>query len=238
MIGIYMYENIVNHKKYIGQSANIERRRKEHINEPSKYSHFDQVLQKIGESQFNFSILEECSVEQLDEREKYWIKFYNSKEEGYNLTIGGQSYRGEENPRAKLTEERVKKIIALLEEHNLNNTEIAQLFSVSRSTIDGINRCQNWTHLHNYTSNIRQENLNKAEKPHSSFAGENNPSSKIKEEQALEIIYLLETTNKSMASIARDLNISYDIVCDINRCRTWRYLHKYKKNIRKELKGE
>lgn len=41
MIGIYMYENIVNHKKYIGQSANIERRRKEHINEPSKYSHFD-----------------------------------------------------------------------------------------------------------------------------------------------------------------------------------------------------
>lgn len=89
MIGIYMYENKLNHKKYIGQSTNIERRKWEHLKWPSRYSRFDNELQVIGEKGFDFSILEECSVDQLDEREKYWIKYYNSQQEGYNLTGGG-----------------------------------------------------------------------------------------------------------------------------------------------------
>ena len=236
MIGIYMYENKLNHKKYIGQSTNIERRKREHLCWPSPYSRFDLELKVIGEQGFEFSILEECSAELLDEREKYWIEFYNSKEEGYNLTIGGQSYRGQENPQARLTDDEVRQIIILLEEHRLNNGEIAKLFSVCRNTIDGINRCKSWCHLHNYKTNIRNENLSKEENPHSAFAGENNPTVKITEEKAKRIIKLLEIDERSLAQLSRDENISLNILYDINRCRTWKYLHKYQKNIRNEYR--
>lgn len=182
MIGIYMYENKLNHKKYIGQSTNIERRKREHLCWPSPYSRFDMELKAIGEKEFLFSILEECTVDKLDDREKYWIEFYNTIADGYNLIPGGQSYRGEENPAAKLTEDEVRQIVILLEEHKLNNGQIAQLFRVHRNTIDDINRCKTWCHVHDYKNNIRNANLAKEENPHSAFAGENNPICKIKEE--------------------------------------------------------
>lgn len=49
MIGIYMYENKRNHKKYVGQSTNIERRKREHLCWPSPHSRFDMELKAIGE---------------------------------------------------------------------------------------------------------------------------------------------------------------------------------------------
>lgn len=238
MIGIYMYENKINHKKYIGQSTNIERRRKEHLRRPSKYSIFDKELNTLGEDNFIFSILEECSVENLDDREKYWILFYDTVNCGYNLVIGGQTYKGESNPFSKLKEDEVNQIIILLEEHKLTNGEIAKLFNVHRNSIDNINRCKTWNYLHNYKQNIRQEILSQESFPHSSFAGENNPTSKITQFKALEIIELLKKDPRSLARISREENISLNILYDINRCRTWNYLHHYKKNIRAEARKE
>ena len=48
-------------------------------------------MRKYGVENFDFSIIEECEEPYLDEREAYWIKYYNShnKEKGYNLTDGG-----------------------------------------------------------------------------------------------------------------------------------------------------
>lgn len=238
MIGIYMYENKINHKKYIGQSLNIERRRKEHLKQPSLYSKFDQYLKKLGEEAFNFTILEECTVEELDDKEKYWIEYYNTIEEGYNLVLGGQTYKGESNPYSKLTEKEVKEIIKLLEEMELTNKQIAQKYNVHMNSIDNINRCQNWTHLHEYKNNIRQENFNKLNCTHSIRAGEGSPCSKISEKDALNIINLLKNDKRSLAQLSRDLNISLNIIYDINRCKTWKYLHNFQKNIRSEyLKG-
>ena len=230
-----MFENKLNSKKYIGQSVNIERRKEEHIKWPSKYSKFDNHLSKLGIEAFNFIILEECAVTELDEKEKFWINYYDTVNTGYNLAPGGQSYRGEDNIRAKLTEQQVLEIIQLLEQHTLNNKQIANKFNVSYNTIDGINRCLHWTHLHNYTSNIRQENLNKLSFPCSSHSGENNPIAKIDTDTALSIIEAIASpTFKSLAQTARDFNVSINIVSDINRCRTWKHLHKYNKNIRDE----
>ena len=235
MVGIYMYINKENNKKYIGQSVNIERRRKEHLKWPSKHSKFDNYLSKLGEQAFDFIVLEECDAEKLDEREKFWIEYYDSINNGYNLIDGGQSYRGEENLRSKLNDKQVLEIIKLLEEHTLNNKQISELYNVSNGTIDRINRCLNWTHLHNYTTNIRQENLNKLEKPHSSLSGENCPTAKINSEMAQQIIQAIaSSTFKSLAQVSRDFNVSIDIVSDINRCRTWKHLHNYSKNIRNE----
>ena len=63
-------------------------------------------------------------------------------------------------------------------------------------------------------------------------------TNKITEQQALYIIELLKKDKRSLAQISRDENISLNIIYDINRCKTWKYLHSYKNNIRNEYKKE
>lgn len=89
MIGIYKITNNLNNKSYIGQSIHIEKRWEEHLYKSSKSSLIQYVIYKYGKENFTFEILEECEQSKLNEREQYWIKFYNSFENGYNLTLGG-----------------------------------------------------------------------------------------------------------------------------------------------------
>jgi group I intron endonuclease len=95
--GIYCIENIVNCKKYIGQSIDIEERWKKHVSELKHGRHYNDYLQnswyKYGENNFKFYILEYCNIDILDDREIYWINFYNtiSRDNGYNLKSGGQN---------------------------------------------------------------------------------------------------------------------------------------------------
>ena len=91
MIGIYKIENKINGKVYIGQSKDIERRWEEHKSCRKPNAILTIVFQKYGVSNFDFSVIEECQQDELDEREKYWIQYYNSFEDGYNLTRGGNS---------------------------------------------------------------------------------------------------------------------------------------------------
>ena len=232
MIGIYMYENKQNHKKYVGQSTNIQRRKEEHLKWPSKYSRFDMELRAIGEDQFIFSVLEECAVDELDERETYWIKFYDTVNTGYNLTYGGQSYRGQANPGAKLTDDDVRAIIDKLRDTQVSIQKLAQEYGVHYNTISDINRCITWTHLHNYSENIRLSHQGGLTR------GEMNPTAIITTDIAKNIINQIINTNQSLASIARNFGVKDSLVYDINRCRTWKYLHNYQHNIRKESKLE
>lgn len=89
-IGIYRIVNKINGKCYIGKSANIEQRFKGHKNKMSYGTEvLYQAFRKYGIDNFDFSIIEECSLELLSDREKYWIQYYNSYEKGYNSTLGG-----------------------------------------------------------------------------------------------------------------------------------------------------
>ena len=97
MIGIYKIENLINHKFYIGQSINIEERYKQHIykafnsNELAYNSAIHQAFRKYGLENFKLEVIEECKIEQLDERERYWIKKLNTlTPNGYNILSGGQ----------------------------------------------------------------------------------------------------------------------------------------------------
>lgn len=91
MIGIYKFESKKTHKVYIGQSVNINKRKWEHLNNPSNNSLIDKRLKEYGEEAFDFEILELCKPEELDEKEKYWINYYDSYKNGYNLTKGGRA---------------------------------------------------------------------------------------------------------------------------------------------------
>lgn len=89
--GIYKITNKVNGKIYIGQSIDIYRRWVQE-KEGLCNSHLLNAFKKYGTDNFIFEILEECCIEELDEKEIYYISFYNSANpsKGYNKTFGGQ----------------------------------------------------------------------------------------------------------------------------------------------------
>lgn len=100
MIGIYKIENKINGKVYIGQSINIEQRWYNHEKELNRNSHHNKHLQhawnKYGKDQFVFAIIEECVIDNIDDREIFWINELKSTDpnNGYNITIGGQGTHG------------------------------------------------------------------------------------------------------------------------------------------------
>ena len=161
MIGIYLITNKVNNKKYIGQSVDIERRYKEHLRagQPDIYAHKNErdintpihrAMQKYNIINFSLTILELCSKEELDVKERYWIKKYrtNEKKFGYNITDGGQnniSLKGENHSQAKLTQKDVDEIKKLLKETDKSLNEILSIFPfVSKSTLSMINQGKTW----------------------------------------------------------------------------------------------
>lgn len=95
--GIYCIENVINHKKYIGQSIDIYRRWNDHKNELNGNRHHNVYLQrawdKYGEENFDFRVLEICDKSFLDNRENYYIKTLNCLDHnfGYNIESGGNA---------------------------------------------------------------------------------------------------------------------------------------------------
>lgn len=96
--GIYKIQNKINGKIYIGQSTNIKIRWKDHKscgrNKGNRESHkpLYQAIYKYGLENFDFSIIEECSQKELNEKEIYWIKYYDCMvPNGYNLIPGGDA---------------------------------------------------------------------------------------------------------------------------------------------------
>ena len=91
---IYMYTS-PSGKKYIGQTVNSLSERAKNIISGIGYKKctvFWKAIQKYGWNKFLCSILEEILIEDLNSREQYWIKYFNSfVPNGYNLTIGGET---------------------------------------------------------------------------------------------------------------------------------------------------
>lgn len=108
--GVYSITNKVNNKKYIGQSLDIKHRWRHHINELKKNKHANSHLQnawnKYGEEKFNFEIIQICEPSELDIKEQYWIKYYDSMKNGYNLCLGGSGCSGYKHTEGELSKMR------------------------------------------------------------------------------------------------------------------------------------
>ena len=111
MIGIYKITNKINNLSYIGQSTQIEQRFREHKKSYNWYREKNKKLYKdileYGINNFSFEILEECSIEELNNKEQYYIKYYNTYPDQYNMTPGGQFNAEESHPSHKLTKQDV-----------------------------------------------------------------------------------------------------------------------------------
>lgn len=92
--GIYKITNLENGMAYIGQAVNIRDRWSTHIKTglgaetPTRNKLYPAML-AFGVENFTFEVLEECPSELLNEREKFYIEFYDTTNYGYNVTRGG-----------------------------------------------------------------------------------------------------------------------------------------------------
>jgi group I intron endonuclease len=105
---IYCVERVKTGKKYIGQHlGTID------DNYWGSGSAISKAIKKYGKKAFKKYTLEECDIEALNEREKYWIKHYNTfLGEGYNMDDGGKSNNGywatlDSNKKAEIHEKRL-----------------------------------------------------------------------------------------------------------------------------------
>lgn len=88
--GIYKITNIENNMCYVGQSANIADRWKQHIKRgigaetPTRNKLYPAMLE-LGVENFTFEIVEECERSKLNDREDYWQEYFHAKDFGYSI---------------------------------------------------------------------------------------------------------------------------------------------------------
>ena len=140
---IYAYKKKDENKiVYVGQTVNLNNRHYRHM----KIDPYDSCLReynyplsrgirKYGEDAYELIILEDnLKQEELNEREKYWIKYYDTYYNGYNQSLGGA------NPiMVKHNEEEIDEVINLLKNSTLSFQEIADKCEISLTHVYNIN---------------------------------------------------------------------------------------------------
>lgn len=135
---IYCIHNLSTGKKYIGQTVEkLQRRVVRHfrtINETK----ISRAIQKYSKYDFVYGILEEVTDENLlDEREMYWIKFYDTVNTGFNIKEGGKCARGYKQSQSSIDKRR-KKLIgkSLSKEHKEKISKSHKGKILSKETVD------------------------------------------------------------------------------------------------------
>lgn len=144
---IYCATNIINNKKYIGQTTReLKRRKNEHITQADNGSDLaiHQAIRKYGEGNFEWSIIDQAyNQEELDNKEIYWIDFYNTYyEDGYNMALGGQ-FNLSDNP-DEMSEMRGGREFLIFDtdgnfiKETISQTEFADEIGVSPKTVNHV----------------------------------------------------------------------------------------------------
>lgn len=99
---IYKIQNEINNRCYIGQSKHVQARFRDHkrhgrlVKEGKKNAQDNGIqvihlaIAKYGVDNFTFKIIEEVDTQkEANEKETYWVSYYDSLKNGYNCTRGG-----------------------------------------------------------------------------------------------------------------------------------------------------
>ena len=115
---IYKITNIQNNKVYIGQTIRpVKDRFNRHINDALNNiidTHFARAIRKYGKENFQIEIIDTAqSQNELNEKERYWIQYYNSVKEGYNETdaiskCGGNTYQSKTEEEMEVIKEKIR----------------------------------------------------------------------------------------------------------------------------------
>lgn len=140
MIGyIYKVTNKVNGKIYIGQTIQSVKDRwyrhcaKKNLSKAEMNMHIKRAILKYGKKNFTVETLEECDSSLLNERERYYISYFDSYRNGYNSTEGGQ-----DGAKPLQTPENIQKIIVELYTSGFSLRTIGKEYDIDKTTVKGI----------------------------------------------------------------------------------------------------
>lgn len=115
---IYRIINSQNNKVYIGQTIRpVEQRFKHHINDAMNNildTHFARAIRQYGPTNFSYLVIDTASTQdELNQKEQYWIKYYNSVKDGYNETdaiekCGGNTYQSKTEKEMEVIKEKIR----------------------------------------------------------------------------------------------------------------------------------
>lgn len=189
MTGIYKITNKITNKAYIGQSIQIEERFKEHKNpinwQREKGKKLYQDFIKFGLNNFVFEVLEECEVYLLNEKEQYWISYYNTYPNQYNMTPGGQFNAGESHPSHKLTELDVRNI--RLKYANKERKQVVYQQYKDRIGESGFSKIWKGETWKNIMPEVYTEENKKFHKQNTANSGSSNGRARLTESEVYEI---------------------------------------------------
>ena len=139
---IYIIKNKESPKVYIGQTTrNVAKRFQEHLQRDDMNTKLGQAIFRYGKDNFYYEILEEVEdKELLNEREQYWIKYYNSYDKGYNMTTGGQNMEATIKAISISVEKRDKNTLQIIEEYN-SISEASRSVLKDESGVRNISQC-------------------------------------------------------------------------------------------------
>lgn len=157
-----------NHKKYIGLTNNIQRRRNRHFTDLRCGRHDNSFLQKevdiYGLNNFSFEEIYSGDItsEEISKLEEYYIDLYDSYYNGYNQNKGG--HFGPANGGSHLIKSDILNILAVCEFTSRPGQLLGDIFNVTRTTIGrikkGENHCEIYEEYHSMPLEQRKDIFN------------------------------------------------------------------------------
>lgn len=233
MIGIYKITEKENPTMfYVGKSNDIERRFNEHKTKTYEQSRipFDGYIKEKGINAFTYEILEECSIDELSQKEKYWTNKLNATESGNKFDGGLTDVVGSNNPKSKLTEEDVIKIRKAYQNH-LKQKDVYEEFkdTISFSYFQNLWQGRAWAHI--MPEVFTEENKNYYIYQNSS--GSNGASAKFSNDEVIQIRQRYVNENAKMIYEDYKDRVSYQTFQAMLWGRSYKTLPIYKKKEKK-----
>lgn len=199
---IYIIRNKINSMVYIGQAKNSQLRWAGHCSSARHSSRpqiIDQAMRDLGIENFWYEVLE--SVEDYDDRERYWIATYNCVfPNGYNKLPGGDgSNTGTGSANGLIRDDQVlDAIIQDIQNSDLPLTKIAEKYNLDKRIITAINRGISY----------RQDHL--------TYPLRKRKTETITNEQVTKIIDELIQSRKSFRTLAAENNVTPYFITQVN----------------------
>lgn len=229
---IYAYKKVDTQKiVYVGQTTQLETRHKQHMDcdpfnlNQKEYDYpLSRGIRKYGKDAYELIVLEEnLKKEDLNEREKYWIKYYNTYWQGYNQTIGGS------NPTKPIyKDDLIEVVIEMLKDESFSYSDISEKTGIS------------FTHIYNINIGARRRQEDVVY-PIRSSNSKGTRGIKFSQEEVLQIHEELKNSSLSINELAKKFNCCSGTISKINkgirevyRLEDWEYPIRDNSNMARE----
>lgn len=191
---IYSITNSTNGKNYVGQTKNVRTRWQQHRScvRNGASQRLYEAMREDGEENFLLTILEECSDEQADDREWFWMSKLDAIKSGYNTSTTEALKSHSQEAREKISKASLGR----------SHTEEAKQ-KMSEAPRD------RW-------SNASRSKLS------ATLSGEGSPTAKLTNEQVKEIRALYATGTTSYEKLARQFGVGRNTIANVIKRVTWK----------------